>query len=204
LSYGEVPIDQSSVSDPTKHLNPRHAINQLFDPQNDRLPLLLFNPGGGKEDSFEGGVSTLLTLLGFSVSNYGRFPKFQEGPDIIAMTPGGHVAVVECTVGLLNKKDKIAKLVQRTHAIREKLENSGYSGVDIQPVCVTRLSQEEIAVDLEDARTHGIAVVCKQNLEDALKQIELPLDADRFFGNLKKLIPAPKDNSLFSNSFSYQ
>jgi len=48
LSYGEVPIDQSSVSDPTKHLNPRHAINQLFDPQNDRLPLLLFNPGGGE------------------------------------------------------------------------------------------------------------------------------------------------------------
>jgi hypothetical protein len=204
LSYAEVPIDQSSVSDPTKHLNPRHAINQLFDPKNDRLPLLLSNPGGDREKSFEGGVSTLLTLLGFSVSNYGRIPKFQEGPDIIAMTPSGHVAIVECTVGLLNQNDKISKLVHRSRAIREKLANSGYSGVEIQPVGVTLLSQEEVAADLDDARAHGIAVICKQNLEDALKQIELPLDADRFFRNLKKLIPAPKNQSPFGNSIVYQ
>jgi hypothetical protein len=56
----------------------------------------------------------LLTLLGFSVANYGRIPKLQKGPDIIAITPSGHVGVVECTVGLINESDKLAKLVQRT------------------------------------------------------------------------------------------
>lgn len=202
LSYDGIPIDQSSISDPNKHLNPRHAIHQLFDPKNVRLPQMLLDPEKDKSQVFEGAVSTLLTLLGFSTSNYGRFPKLQEGPDIIAITPGGHVAVVECTVGLLNQNDKIAKLVQRTHAIGEKLANAGHSDKKIQSVIVTLLTRDEVAANIKDAQAHGIAVICRENLEDALKQIELPLDADRFFEGLKKLIPPPNKEASIFGEFS--
>ena len=197
LSYEGIPIDQSIVSDPQKHLNPRHVIHQFFDPSNDRLPLMLLKPDKDKAHVFEGAVSTLLTLFGFSVSHYGRFPILQEGPDIIATTPRGHVAVVECTLGGLNQNNKIAKLVQRTHSIGKKLENAGHGDIEIQPVIVTLLSRGEVVAELEAARANGIAVVCKENLEEVLKQIELPLNANQFFSDLKKLIPSPKDESLF-------
>lgn len=197
LSYDGVPLDQSSVSDPTKHLNPRFAIHRLFDPGNDRLPWMLLDAQKDKAQVFEGAVSTLLTLIGFSVTNYGRFPKLQEGPDIIAITPSGGVAIVECTIGLLSQNDKLSKLVQRTQSIREKLASAGYSDMEIQPVSMTLLSRGEVAANLEDAGANGIAVVCKENLEDALKLIELPLDANRFFKDLKKLIPPSKDESPF-------
>jgi len=41
---------------------------------------MLLTPETDKPYAFEGAVSTLLGLLGFSVANYGRIPKLQKGP----------------------------------------------------------------------------------------------------------------------------
>ncbi len=101
---------------------------------------MLLKPDTDKPYAFESAVSTLLTLLGFSVSNYGRIPKLQKGPDIIAVTPSGHVGIIECTIGLINENDKLAKLVQRTTLIKEKLTDARYGHLQLQSTIVTPLS----------------------------------------------------------------
>ena len=107
VSYAGVSHHQWWVTDPQKRLNPRHAIHQVFDEDLELLRRMLLKPETDKPYVFENAVATLLYLLGFSVSNYGRIPKLQKGPDIIAISPAGHVGVVECTVGLLDENDKL-------------------------------------------------------------------------------------------------
>ena len=97
VSYSGVSHHQWWVTDPLKTLNPRHAIHQVFDSDLEILRKLLLSPEIDKSQMFEAGVSTLFSLLGFSVCNYGRAPKLQDGPDIIAIAPSGNVGVVECT-----------------------------------------------------------------------------------------------------------
>ncbi len=196
LSYERISLHHWWVTDPKKHLNPRHAIHQVFDQDLEFLRRMLLTPETDKQYAFEGAVSTLLCLLGFSAANYGRIPKLQKGPDIIVITPLGHVGIVECTVDLLNENDKLAKLVQRTKLIKDKLADAGYGYLQLQPAIVTPLSRDEVAVDLETAGEHGIAVICKEDIEGMLRQVVLLPNADRMFQETKRLIPS-SEPSLF-------
>jgi hypothetical protein len=158
---------------------------------------MLLKPETDKPYLFEGAVSTLLNLLGFSVSNYGRIPKLQKGPDIIAVSPSGHVGVIECTIGLLDQNDKLAKLVQRAKLIHDRLTETGYGFLQIQPVIVTPLSRDEVTANLSTAGQHDIAVVCRDNLEYMLNRISLPPNADQLFQDAKRLIPNAVQPDLF-------
>lgn len=198
LSYDGESLHQWWATDPKKHLNPRHAIHQVFDQDLEVLRKFLFTPESDKPYVFESAISTLLTLLGFSTSNYGRIPKLQKGPDIIAITPSGHVGIIECTIGILSENDKLAKLVQRTKLIKEKLADAGYGHLQLLPAIVTPLSRDEVNADLANAGKHGIAVVCKENLEEALNLVSFQPNADRMFEDIKSLIPALGQQSLFN------
>src|SRR6266566_5120514 len=134
LSYDGVSLHRWWVTDPQKYLNPRNAIHQVFDKDFELLKKVLLKPDSDNASLFEQAISVLLSVLGYSVINYGRIPKLQKGPDIIAVTPIGHVGVVECTVGLLDHDDKLGKLVQRTELIRQRLAETGYGFVRFQPV----------------------------------------------------------------------
>lgn len=188
LSYADVSLHQWWVADPQKHLNPRHAIHQVFDEKMESLKMMLLNPESYKPYVFEGAVSTLCNLLGFSVVNYGRIPKLQKGPDIIAVTPAGKIGAIECTVGLPNEKDKLAKLVQRTTLIKEKLTAAGYGHLQIQAAIVTPLSRNEIVANIEDASKHNIAVICKEDIEKLLSQAALPPNPENLFQELRRLV----------------
>jgi hypothetical protein len=197
VSYAGVSHHQWWVIDPKKRLNPRHAIHQVFDEDLELLRRMLLKPEVDKPYEFENSVSTLLNLLGFSVSNYGRIPKLQKGPDVIAISSAGNVGVVECTVGLPDRNDKLAKLVQRSTLIRDKLNTAGYRFLQLQAVIVTPLSRDEVTADLETAGKHGIAVVCKENIEAMLRQVNLPPNSDKLFDDSKTLIPNATQGSLF-------
>jgi hypothetical protein len=197
LSYDNIALHQWWITDPKQHLNPWQVIHQIFDQDLELLKKMLLKPDTDKPFAFESAVSTLLTLVGFSVANYGRIPKLQKGPDIIAFTPVGHVGIVECTIGLINENNKLAKLVQRATLIKEKLLEARYGHLQLQAVIVTPLSREEVAADLPAAGDHGIAVICKQEIENALNQVSFPPDADRMFQDAKKLVPATDQPSSF-------
>jgi hypothetical protein len=200
VSYAGVAHHQWWVTDPQKRLNPRHAIHQVFDDDLELLRRMLLKPSTDNPQAFENALSTLLNLLGFSASNYGRIPKLQKGPDIIAISPAGHIGVVECTVGLLDQNDKLAKLVQRAKLIRDKLNSSGYRFLQLQAVIVTPLSRDEVTANLEAAGKHDIAVLCREDIEELLNQVNLPPNADRLFEDAKRLVPNSSQTSLFRDN----
>lgn len=198
FSYNGEALHQWWITDPDKHLNPRQAIHQLFDANQELLGKMLMKPETSKPYEFEGAVSALINLLGFSVSNYGRIPKLQRGPDIIAIAPAGHIGVIECTVGLLDENDKLAKLVQRTKLIRENLASAGYGFLQIKPIIVTPLLRAEIEANLDDARKYNIAVICKEDLDDLLKLVIVSPNPDKLFEEINRFIPGNSDDDLFS------
>lgn len=197
LSYDRVPLHHWWITDPEKRLNPRDAIHQVFDQDQEVLRRMVLTPETDKPYAFEAAVSTLLSLLGFSVANYGRIPKLQRGPDIIAFSPLGHVAIIECTVGLLDENDKLAKLVQRTQLIKDKLAKAGYGHLELQAAIVTPLPRNEVVAHLATAGEHGICVVCKEDLERLLSQVRLFPNAERMLQDAKRLIPGSSQQSLF-------
>ncbi len=186
--------------DPQKRLNPRHAIHEVFDEELEVLKKILFKPPDSDSRAFEDGVALLLNMLGFSVSHHGRIPKLQKGPDIIVITPSNRVGIIECTIGLLDEKGKLAKLVQRTKLIKEKLVTTGYGYLLVQPVIVSALSRVEVEAHLEEAGKHGIAVVCKENLEILINRVSLPSNPDTLFQEAMQLIPRGEQPSLFGES----
>jgi len=129
--------------------------------------------------------------------NYGRIPKLQKGPDIIAVTPAGNIGVIECTVGLLDENDKLAKVVQRTKLIKEKLTAAGYGHLQIQSAIITPLSRDEVAANLDTAGKHNIAVICKEDIEGLLTQVGLPPNPEKQFQDAKGLVPGANQGSLF-------
>lgn len=199
LSYEDIALQTWWVEDPKKRLNPRYAINEVVDPDLKLLERFLFAPGKDSR-GFEHGVALLLHALGFAVSHHGSIPKLEDGPDLLIMSPQNNVGVVECTTGLLDQDDKLARLVQRTRAIRKKLDEAGYSYLTIQPVIVTKLPRKEVEAHLETAAKNGIAVVCKEDLE-RLYTAELRLlpDPEGLFRRAVESVPRSNQESLFNN-----
>lgn len=196
LSYDNIALQQWWVSDPLKRLNERYAIHEVFDEELKLLKDFLLNTRDGR--SFEHGMALLLNILGFSVSHHGTIKKLEKGPDIIVISPSsGNIGVVECTTGLLNENDKLAKLVQRTSLIKEKLVKAGYGHIPVQPVIVTTLRKNEIEADIDLAEKNEIAVVCRENIEELLNRVTLPQNPDALFKEAQQLIPRTKQPSLF-------
>ena len=203
LSYAGSGIQQWWVHDPQRLLNPRLAIHAAFDTNQTVLKRLLFESKKSDSRSFEDGVAMLMSMLGFAVTQHGRSQKLSDAPDIIAITPAGHVTVVECTVGLPDQDDQIAKVLQRAEAIRKSLASSGWREVQILPIVVTSLSESEIQGHKKDAESQGVVVACLENIQRALTQVQFPVDTDRLFREavqrlrmLPMVFGAPLRNSL--------
>lgn len=193
LSYNELALHSWFINDPQKQINQRYLIHNLFDLNLDILKKLLF----GEKDSqnFEEGIALLLNILGFSVSHHGKIKKLQDGPDIIALTPEGNIAVIECTTGLLDKDDKLAKLIQRTNLIKGKL-NATYGHLTVQPIIVSKLTRAEVSAHIEEAGKHSIAVMCKEELEELLNRATSYPNPEGLFKEVLRLIPKNEQLSL--------
>ena len=86
--------------------------------------------------------------------------------------------MVECTTGLL-KGDKRSQLIERTEAIRKRIDTSH---VRILPVMVTSKSRTQVRGDLEEAEKLGLLVITQEQLQEALEFRTLLMpDADALF-----------------------
>jgi len=203
-SYAGLAIHQWWVTDPKKSLNMRKAAYEPYDDNLDVIRRFLAGLGNNKSEDFETSIALLLYLLGFSVAHMGTTKLLSEGPDILAHTPSGNLLVVECTIGLLNEGNKLAKLTRRTISIKEKLMAAGYSHLIVQPVITTALVRNSVATELEDAGKAGIAVVCKEELDSLLNESTIFPDPEDLLKRTTQLIPKIPDKadqaSLFNNN----
>jgi len=141
----------------------------------------LFDPKQLKQNArqLEVGVANLLFMHGFSVNSLaGQF--LTDAVDLLAVTPSGNFAVVECTTGAIDNDGKLSKLLARTASLSERLRQAGHAHLKCLPVVVTTLSRDAVT-DLPLAAENGVAVLTVEDLRQAVEETLLPRDADRLF-----------------------
>lgn len=111
-----------------------------------------------------------------------------DAADVLVTTPQGHFAVVECTTGVLKAEHKLARLVERSEAVKQKLLLSNNQHLRVLPVIVTTKSREEVRGELEDAQRAGIVVVTRDDLPTLVSQTLRPPDADQLFAEAETTI----------------
>lgn len=137
---------------------------------------------GMAADDFEAGIAWLLWALGFSAAAFGANSKTTDAFDTVAVSPGGEVVVVECTLALLRADSKLSKLAARAARLRDALSTSNMKHLRVLPVRVSAMPLEQVKVDIPSAEEHAILVLARESLAAALDVdlFRFP-DADGFF-----------------------
>lgn len=187
---------QGWIGDPDNAANVRRLAHEVFDANLDGIRRSLFDVKQLKQNArtLEAGVANLLFLHGFAVNPLSS-QFMTEAADLLAATPQGHIAVVECTIGAIDNDGKLSKLLARTAALADKLRATGNAHLKCLPVVVTTLPRDAIT-DLEPALQKGIVVATIEDLQRLLDETLVPQDADKSFEALWSRMH-PSQTSLF-------
>lgn len=169
--------------DPTKARNNRLLAIQHFDSDLRMVwRAVMESPDPAK---FEKGVAALLFLLGFS-------PCVQietDSPDLIVTTPGGRLAIVECTTRVSDFASKVGKLVDRRGALTKSLQASGHPA-QVAAALVCRLPRDQIAAQADELRTHNMILVAGEDLAAGFEQVRFSNDPDRMLDQAQARLAA--------------
>jgi hypothetical protein len=143
-----------------------------------------------RPEQFEDRVLLLLTLIGLTALKYGRVQT--DAPDILAISAGRHVYVVECTTGDINSRGKLQRLSDRTKQIREKLSSTSNPPVGVVPVIFTSLAREDTAMHWETAATFNIAIVTRENIVNLLENLDANILPDQLYNGTLSLVPSKR------------
>lgn len=196
LSYKGNALHYGWINDPVTTQNARRAVLAAFDPSlSVTTDLLMVEPGRGKSGSssdLETGVAWLLWTLGFSVLHLGASRRTTEAFDVLAVSPSGNYAVVECTTGVLNAHNKLANLVARSDKVRRELDRSGNGNSKVISIIVTSRPRSEVRADLSQASSLGVVVITRDELESALvTRTRLRPDADALYAEAEGSLTMP-------------
>jgi hypothetical protein len=171
------------LADQSTTQNARRAAYEAFDPGLETLKSII--PGGpirGRDArELESVVAWILWMLGFSVVHLGSTTRMQDAADLLATTPSGHIAVIECTTGLLKAENKLALLHDRSQAVRRALDASGASHLRLLTVMVTSQPRSDVEVDIEPAERLRILVLTRENLDQLINLTLIPQNPEQIF-----------------------
>lgn len=187
-AYNGIAHHQGWIADPTLSQNPRRAALEEFDDKLTVLRDFLLEELKPRREArnFEIGVTWLLWMLGFNAVHVGAAPRLSDAADLLATTPRGHMLLVECTTGQLKADSKLAKLVERAHTIRRRLDASGNHHIRLLPVIATSLSREEVKADLDQAQQLGVIVATKEDLQSGLNRTLVLQDPDLLYSEAEE------------------
>jgi len=178
------------VKDPSTIQNPLRAIHEAFDNKAEVLVDFINKSSvtgkaqrgkGNRADDFEVAVAWLLGMLGFAVTHLGGTKRTSDAPDLVARTPQGHFAVVECTTGLLKEDRKLPHLCERRAKVKQSLAASGHAHLRVLAIIVTSKTREEVKAELEEAQKQNVFVVTRETIDGMLKRSLILPDADQLF-----------------------
>ncbi|WP_341703518.1 hypothetical protein [Ferrovibrio sp.] len=172
------------LADESASLNEKLSIQRAFDP-NDSFRQTFFD----KPNEFEQRVAVLTSLLGLSPLLYGGMAALTDAPDLMALSPQRHLYVIECTTGDINSKGKLQRLYDRTKKIENGLRNSSYQPVAIVPLIVTSLPRSETSPHWKTAQALKIGLLCREDIENLLRQIPVPPSTDNLFTLARESVP---------------
>ena len=183
-SYASVGHHSYWFADPAQIPNPRVQALTATDAALEALKATLTSdstPKGSVAKQFETAVAAVVWAYGLAPVQTDYAEQTKEGPDLLAVAPSGGIAVIECTIGLLKAHNKLASLVRRTVAIRERMQAAALVPPTVLPVIVTRLRRAEIEAELDAATEAGVLVLTRENLEAAMNEALLLQDGDAVF-----------------------
>ena len=183
-SYDSVAQHSYWFADPNLIPNPRLQALTATDAALEALKTTLTNDGtprGPVAKQFETAVAAVVWAYGLAPVQTDYADQTKDGPDVLAVAPSGGIAVIECTIGLLKAQNKLANLVRRSVAIRDRMQATALVPPTILPVIVTRLRRAEVEAELEAATDAGILVLTREDLEAAMNETLLLPDGDAVF-----------------------
>ncbi len=183
LMIGSSTVRRQWFLDPTKARNNRLLAIQHFDKDLRMVRNAVLESSDSSK--FEQGVAALLFLLGFN-------PCVQletDSPDLIVTTPGGRLAIVECTTRIADFASKVGKLVDRRGALSKSLVASGHPAL-VSAVLVCRLPRDQIAAYANEVRAHNAILVTREDLAAGFDRVRFPSDPDRILEEVHARITA--------------
>ena len=181
--YCDVVFHHYYFGDPTSFQNSRRAAYEASDSALDIFHDIFEKAKTLKRGAreFEAAISWLFWMLGFAPAFLGGEKRLSDAADILACTPNGNIAVVECTIGLLKDGSKLQRLHERTESVRRNLDSSSTHHVRVLPVIITAKTREEVRADLEQAEKLGMYVITSELIEDLINRTLFPQNADQLF-----------------------
>lgn len=183
-SYDSVAQHSYWFADPKLIPNPRLQALTATDAALEALKATLTNDGtprGPVAKQFETAVAAVVWAYGLAPVQTDYADQTRDGPDMLAVAPSGGIAVIECTIGLLKAQNKLANLVRRSVAIRDRMQAAALVPPIVLPVIVTRLRRSEVEAELDAATDAGILVLTREDLEAAMNETLLLPDGDAVF-----------------------
>lgn len=192
-SYKARWMHQGWITDPDNAANVRRSMHEVFDPELEGTKKSLFDAKSHKQDArvLEAGVGNLMFMYGFAVNPLSSHFT-TDAADLLAVSPNGNIAVIECTTGAINNNGKLSKLLARAAALLEKLKQTGNPHLKVLPVVVTTMKREALT-DEEIASSKGIYVATYEDLERLANESIIPKNADQAFESLWSLVHPPQE-----------
>lgn len=175
------------IVDPLQIPNTRKAVYQVVDPDLAFLREFMVASGSkGSARDLESAVAWLLWMHGFSVAHLGTNTRTQDAVDILATTPAGNFALVECTTGVISTDKKVANLLSRKAVVLERLVRANQNQVHVLPVVVTSRGRDEVAQEIGPAQQRGVLVLTRDDLVDMLNRTDMLPDADQLYNEAER------------------
>jgi hypothetical protein len=192
VSYKEIAQQHQWLIDPDKVQNARRAVYETADPKLENLKAMIANASARGQDArqLEAAVSWLLWMMGFNGVHLGAMPKSRDAADLLACTPAGHFAVVECTTGILKAENKLTLLYARAEAVRRSLVASNNTYQRVLPVIVTSKTAAEVTPDIEAAERLGIRVITREGIERIIERTLIQPNADQSYADAEQAVSA--------------
>ena len=159
---GDRCVDRVSVPLASTASSIRIMAHDAIDPGLERFRKQL--RGRGKDKSrFEAAVGLLFFFLGFLVHPLSGHTRRGEAVDHLAHAPGSSVMlVIECTVGSLDTRGKLGKLIARSEHLRGQIP-------DREVITILATATERAALseaEVEKAERDEVVVLAQEDLQD--------------------------------------
>jgi hypothetical protein len=170
LTIGEMTVRRQWFADPSKARNSRFIAMQMFDKD-----LRMVRQALEQQDSvrFEKAVAALAFLLGFASA----IQVESDSPDIILTTPGGKVALVECTTRVSDFASKVGKLVDRCRALSKTFESNSHA-VTVYGILACGLPRDQIAFRSDEIERHKLILISRDELIEVFDRLRYPNNPD--------------------------
>lgn len=171
LTLGDALVRRHWFIDPAKAVNLRMLAMQHFDQDIRKVKQALFE--SSDSGRVESAVAAILYLLGFN-------PAVQietDAPDLVVTTPGGKLALVECTTRIADFHTKVGKLVDRRTSLAKSLASTGNPS-EVHAILVCRMPRDQVAAQASEVQAHNIILATREDLDQALHLLRYVNDPD--------------------------